>query len=79
VIGNGTIAGRNVISGNGHRGIYLSNADNTVIQGNYIGTNAAGTADVNGTTPNNFQSGIVVLRLVPRVSRSVVTPLVKAM
>ncbi|MFO1002603.1 MAG: hypothetical protein U0936_19920 [Planctomycetaceae bacterium] len=38
----------------------MLNADDSVIYGNYIGTNAAGTADVNGTSWNSSQSGILV-------------------
>ncbi len=52
VIGGTTAAERNVISGNGLRGVYLNGsvASNNIIQGNYIGTNATGTAAVgNGT------------------------------
>ncbi|MEZ6078124.1 MAG: LamG-like jellyroll fold domain-containing protein [Pirellulaceae bacterium] len=60
IIGNGSVAGRNVISGNTAQGIFLYNSANSVIQGNYIGTNAAGTADINGTTINFAQSGIVL-------------------
>jgi hypothetical protein len=45
----GTVAGaRNVISGNVGQGIVVASASNT-IQGNYIGTNAAGTASVANT------------------------------
>ena len=44
-IGLGTNAGRNVISGNLEGGIASLGATNTLIIGNYIGTNAAGTAD----------------------------------
>ena len=44
-IGGTTAAARNVISGNGSSGIEV-NGNNNVIQGNYIGTNAAGTAAV---------------------------------
>lgn len=45
----GTMAGaRNVISGNS-TGILLSNAVGTVIEGNYIGVDAAGMADVGNT------------------------------
>jgi len=48
---NGTIGGtapeaRNVISGNAIRGVFLGNATGVVIQGNLIGTDAAGTADL---------------------------------
>jgi|GEM_PF-715997 len=46
VIG-GTVAGsRNVISGNNWDGVKIGNCTNTTILGNYIGTNAAGTAAV---------------------------------
>jgi hypothetical protein len=47
-VGNGTVTGRNVISGNTFDGIMNAGGgslDNT-LQGNYIGTNAAGTAAV---------------------------------
>ncbi|MCA9189323.1 MAG: cadherin domain-containing protein, partial [Planctomycetales bacterium] len=61
MIGNGTAAGRNVISGNANHGIYLSDGDNTTIQGNYIGTDASGTADADGTTAQEgTRSGVVV-------------------
>lgn len=43
VVGSGT-AGRNVISGNANGGILASNGADSVIAGNLIGTNAAGTA-----------------------------------
>lgn len=48
LIGGSTPAARNVISGNNESGIEAGGAGtvNIVIQGNYIGTNAAGTADV---------------------------------
>jgi Ca2+-binding RTX toxin-like protein len=50
VIG-GTAAGAgNVISGNATNGVWVHGAANTTIQGNYIGTNAAGSAAV----PNLF-------------------------
>ncbi|OWK39974.1 beta strand repeat-containing protein [Fimbriiglobus ruber] len=37
---------RNIISGNASNGVYISGANNNVVAGNYIGTNAAGTAAV---------------------------------
>jgi photosystem II stability/assembly factor-like uncharacterized protein len=52
VIGGTTAAARNVISGNRFDGIELGGSGN-VIQGNYIGTNAAGTAAI----PNDI-SGV---------------------
>jgi len=45
VIGGTTAAARNVISGNAASGIDITGNDN-VIQGNFIGTNAAGTAQL---------------------------------
>ncbi len=60
IIGNGTVGGRNVISGNTNQGVLLWNADNTTIQGNYVGTNAAGTGDLNGLVSDGTKSGIVV-------------------
>ena len=47
VIGGTTAAERNVISGNSDAGVYVYYyCNNTKIQGNYIGTNAAGTAAI---------------------------------
>ena len=56
-IGGTTLASRNVISGNTARGILISDASaiHNVIQGNFIGTNAAGSAAV----PNGFD-GVTV-------------------
>ena len=49
-IGGTTAAGRNVISGNTFDGVAIS-GDGNIVQGNYIGTNAAGTAAIpNGTS-----------------------------
>ncbi|MBX7152840.1 FG-GAP-like repeat-containing protein [bacterium] len=43
-IGDGTAAGRNIISGNGYYGIYLSNSNDNQILGNYIGLATDGDA-----------------------------------
>ncbi len=43
-VGGTTANARNVISGNNSNGVAISNATNTLVHGNYIGTNAAGTA-----------------------------------
>ncbi len=48
-IGGSTAAHRNVISGNRNMGISINSSDSTVIQGNYIGTNAAGDAAIANT------------------------------
>ncbi len=58
LIGGTTAAERNVISGNTERGIYFDNTDNSTIAGNYIGTDVAGTGDVNGTASDVKNSGI---------------------
>lgn len=47
---------RNVISGNGEDGIHLEGVSNTVVLGNFIGTNALGTAAL-----PNLQSGVSLL------------------
>src|SRR5581483_2930214 len=45
-IGGTSAAARNVISGNTNSGLSLAGVTATLVQGNYIGTNAAGTAAV---------------------------------
>ena len=62
-IGGSSAAARNVVSGNTARGVWLNSANNTV-QGNAVGSNAAGTSAVaNGTAgidvmgPNNAVGG----------------------
>lgn len=49
LVGGTTAAARNVISGNTSHGIVVGGDDNAV-QGNYIGTNASGTAAIGGST-----------------------------
>ncbi len=56
----GTPGFGNVISGNAQTNVFLDDGDDNTIQANYIGTNAAGTGDVNGTGVNTAQSGIVM-------------------
>ena len=55
MIGGPTAAERNVISGNNGHGVLLIFSNSNTIQGNYVGTNAAGSADV-----GNTQDGISV-------------------
>ncbi|MCK5598370.1 hypothetical protein KAI78_02000 [bacterium] len=46
----GTIAGSgNIISGNNNIGILISNSDNNIVLGNYIGTDVTGTVDIANT------------------------------
>jgi len=54
-IGNGTTGGRNVISGNGSFGLSTTSPSNLTLRGNYVGTNAAGTAAL-----GNSASGILI-------------------
>ncbi|HEX9000913.1 MAG TPA: CSLREA domain-containing protein, partial [Blastocatellia bacterium] len=64
-IGGTTTAARNVISGNDQLGIFMTGANtlNNVIQGNYVGTNAAGTDAIGNslggiqTSPNTLVGG----------------------
>ncbi len=57
-IGGTTPEARNVISGNAQQAVLFDNVDNSTIAGNYVGTNVAGTGDVNGTAANTALSGI---------------------
>jgi hypothetical protein len=45
-IGGTTAADRNIISGNGNTGLRFSGSSSNKVFGNYIGTNATGTADL---------------------------------
>ena len=56
-IGNGTVPGRNIISGNGNRGIYMlgSGTNSNEVLGNYIGTTSSGEAAL-----SNQEYGIVL-------------------
>jgi len=60
-IGGTSVAARNVISGNKGDGIFLAYAgtNNNLVQGNYIGTNAAGTVAIgNGFAPFGNAFGV---------------------
>ncbi len=64
-IGGATAGARNVISGNGANGVYVSGSGNRV-QGNYIGTDKNGAADLGNSNtgvsvsePNNTVGGTI--------------------
>jgi titin len=54
-IGGTTAGDRNIISGNSSAGVYLNNAYNCLVEGNYIGI------DATGTTPLGNAAGIVLV------------------
>ena len=56
-IGGTTTAARNVISGNDGNGVTLSGSTSCVIVGNYIGTNAAGTAALGNGLSGIYMTG----------------------
>lgn len=57
-IGGVLPAQRNLISGNPSRGFFIFRTNNSVIENNYVGTNAAGTAAIpNGAVSTNGLSG----------------------
>jgi parallel beta-helix repeat protein len=55
-IGGGTAAERNVISGNG-QGVFIEGGSNNTVKGNYIGTDAAGSAALGNQTGVYLSSG----------------------
>ena len=61
MIGGTSSASRNVVSGNTLQGIYFDNVDTSFVYGNYVGTNAAGTGDINGGIANTAQTGLVLI------------------
>jgi len=55
-IGGATAGERNIISGNNNKGILIENASGNLVQGNYIGTDVNGTANL-----GNGNAGIDIL------------------
>jgi hypothetical protein len=56
VIGGTTTGARNVISGNGAEGVDIEGGSGDIVQGNFIGTNAAGTASL-----GNGEIGVYII------------------
>jgi PKD domain/Right handed beta helix region/FG-GAP repeat len=57
IIGGTTVADRNVIAGNLELGIQINSSSGTVVEGNFIGTNMAGTAAVGNGGSIQVSSG----------------------
>ena len=57
VIGGTTAAERNIISGNGSFGAYVDQSSGVTFSGNYVGTNAAGTAGISNGSGLAFVNG----------------------
>jgi len=55
-VGDGTSGGRNIISGNGMKGITIDSANNNRILGNFIGTDLSGTSSL-----GNSGEGVAIL------------------
>ena len=51
-VGGSTAAHRNVVSGNRNTGITIDSSNSNVVQGNFIGTNAAGDAAISNQSEN---------------------------
>jgi parallel beta-helix repeat protein len=60
-IGGATTGHRNVVCGNGSAGVFLYNASNNIVQGNYVGTSSTGSAVImngdNGVTLGASSNG----------------------
>ncbi|MCA9227915.1 MAG: right-handed parallel beta-helix repeat-containing protein, partial [Planctomycetales bacterium] len=61
VIGGTTLADRNVISGNNDDGVYVNGSTDVIIQGNYIGVTADGTAAIDHANQITGADGIVIV------------------
>src|SRR6202040_487601 len=51
VVGGTTAGARNIISGNGNRGVQITGGSGHQVLGNYIGVNAAGAAAIGNKAP----------------------------
>jgi CSLREA domain-containing protein len=56
VVGGTTLAARNVLSGDGDTGVFISNSNANRIQGNYVGTDRTGTKDL-----GNEDGGVFII------------------
>ena len=70
IIGGASVGAGNLISGNGENGILITGPGGNVIEGNYVGTNVAGSADLGNSldgiridnSPNNVIGGTTAER-----------------
>jgi CSLREA domain-containing protein len=69
-IGGTTAGAGNLISGNAHDGIQLNNSASNVIEGNFIGTNANGTAAFGNERGIVIQAGSVANKIGDAVANS---------
>lgn len=60
-IGGTSASSRNTISGNSRVGISINGGDNNTVQGNFIGTNFAGTATISGLPASPTNTGIEII------------------
>jgi CSLREA domain-containing protein len=56
VVGGTTRTARNLLSGNGNRGVAILDSDSSRIQGNYVGTDKSGTKDL-----GNAHAGVLLV------------------
>jgi CSLREA domain-containing protein len=63
LIGGATASARNILSGNGVNGVEITSSTDNLVQGNFIGTNLAGNADLgnldNGVHIDNSTDNII--------------------
>ena len=70
-IGGTTLAARNLISGNGN-GIFIQSGTGNLVQGNFIGTNATGTAALANNTAINVGSNNTLIGGTTAAARNII-------
>ena len=59
VVGGTTLASRNLLSGNGDSGVFISNSNGNRTQGNYVGTDRSGTKALGNEDSGVFMNGAI--------------------